>query len=635
MEKPIDQNNQLVIIEEKIQRPNNETKTKKYLRGQMLGKGGFAKCYEVTDLESKRIQAAKIIPKETLQKTRARQKLISEIKIHKSLQHLHVVQFEHVFEDYENVYILLELCTNNTLNELIKRRKRLTELEVQCYLLQIINGLKYLHQNKVIHRDLKLGNLFINDKMEIKLGDFGLATKLEFDGEKKNTICGTPNYIAPEILEGKTGHSYQVDIWSLGVIIYTLIIGKPPYETPDVKATYKKIRQNSYSFPENIPISDDAKNLIVKILNLEPLKRPTLDEILLHPFMNNNGTIPKTLPVVTLNCPPSIQYTKQFLPQGNALKVNQQPVRLIESSNNNRLKTQSTTQINKPSINTCSDQIWGLSTNGQQSQKNIPTNSEFKPFSTQGCEFKKNSMTKSTNMNNYACLQSTNNFLSTKNGIGSNQKIPNNENIQEQQVWVIQWVDYSAKYGLGYILSNGHSGVFFNDSTKIILDPSSNQIEYMERKYESEKQDSVIQFNLDEYPPELKKKVTLLSLFRNYLKEQKQNNQMENFQKTQNFVYVKKWMKTKHAIMFRLSNKIVQVSFVDKTEILLSSEQKMVTYLDKKGNRSNYPLATALENQNTEMSKRLKYTKDILTQILDNKTKAKLSNINLNMNDYE
>lgn len=98
--------------------------------------------------------------------------------------------------------------------------------------------------------------------MEIKLGDFGLATKLDFDGEKKRTICGTPNYIAPEVLEGKSGHSYEVDIWSLGVIIYTLIIGKPPFETTDVKATYRRIRQNSYSFPDHINISDPARDLI-------------------------------------------------------------------------------------------------------------------------------------------------------------------------------------------------------------------------------------------------------------------------------------------------------------------------------------------------------------------------------------
>jgi polo-like kinase 1 len=232
----------------------------------------------------KKIFAAKVVAKSSLVKSRAKQKLISEIKIHKSLHHPQIVAFEHYFEDTENVYILLEMCQNQTLNELLKRRKRLTEIEVQCYMVQLIKALKYLHSHRVIHRDLKLGNLFLTDKMELKVGDFGLATKLDFEGERKRTVCGTPNYIAPEILDGKTGHSYEVDIWSLGVIIYTLIIGKPPFETQDVKTTYKRIKMNSYSFPENAVISDSAKNLIQEILVTDPSKRPALDQILIHDF---------------------------------------------------------------------------------------------------------------------------------------------------------------------------------------------------------------------------------------------------------------------------------------------------------------------------------------------------------------
>jgi polo-like kinase 1 len=147
----------------------------------------------------------------------------------------------------------------NCLNELLKRRRRLTEIEVQCFCVQIIKAVKYIHSHRVIHRDLKLGNLFITDKMEIKVGDFGLATKLEFEGERKRTICETPNYIAPEILYSKEGYSYEVDIWSLGVIIYTLIIGKPPFETQDVKTTYKRIKMNAYSFLEGAVISMPEK----------------------------------------------------------------------------------------------------------------------------------------------------------------------------------------------------------------------------------------------------------------------------------------------------------------------------------------------------------------------------------------
>lgn len=178
--------------------------------------------------------------------------------------------------------------------------------------MQIINALKYLHAHRIIHRDLKLGNLFINDKMEVKLGDFGLAAKLDFDGEKKRTICGTPNYIAPEVLEGKSGHSYEVDVWSLGVIIYTLIVGKPPFETSDVKTTYKRIRMNAYTFPDHVVVSDAAKDLIQRILIGDPSSRPTLDDIVKHDFMSRNQ-IPKSLPPSFLACPPSGQYLKQFI----------------------------------------------------------------------------------------------------------------------------------------------------------------------------------------------------------------------------------------------------------------------------------------------------------------------------------
>ena len=94
--------------------------------------------------------------------------------------------------------------------------------------------------------------------MQLKVGDFGLAARVVFEGEKKRTICGTPNYIAPEILDSKIGHSYEVDFWSIGVILYTLLVGRPPFESSEVKMTYKKIRAGVFSFPEHIIISTAA-----------------------------------------------------------------------------------------------------------------------------------------------------------------------------------------------------------------------------------------------------------------------------------------------------------------------------------------------------------------------------------------
>ena len=554
------------IIEEKITKVSGEVQIRKYIKGRLLGKGGFAKCYELINQETEHSSAAKIIPKKSLVKSRAKQKLISEIKIHKSLHHPNIVAFEHYFEDSENVYLLIEICHNQTLNELLKRRKKLTELEVQCYAVQIIKALKYLHSHRVIHRDLKLGNLFISEKMEIKVGDFGLATKLEFDGERKRTVCGTPNYIAPEILEGKTGHSYEVDIWSLGVIMYTLIIGKPPFETNNVKETYKRIKIGNYSFPENAVISEPAKDLIQNILALDPHKRPKLEEILNHDFFNIGINIPKTMQQSTLACPPSLNYIRQFIPNAGP----------------NGIVTNYVRKQKTPSESHTNDFDLGHSPN------------EGRPYTSN-------------------VIQETKGHLFGSNGSGNLADIS-----------VKKWIDYSSKYGLGYILSNGHIGVYFNDSTKIIYRPNGANFIYIERNAAEKTEIITPHVFSEEFPKDLNKKVILLQHFKAYLLEENKTTPIERKESEnideKHYVYVKKWMKTKHAILFRLSNKIVQVSFLDQTEIILSSETKIVTYTDKKGQLSTYPLNTALDSSNYEMTKRLKYTKQILMHMLTAKS---------------
>lgn len=203
-------------------------------------------------------------------------KLQAEIKIHRTLKDKHICEYKHFFEDKNNCYLLLELCHNQSLNELLKRRKRLTEPEVKYFLIQLLKSVRYMHGKNIIHRDLKLGNLFLDKHLRIKVGDLGLATKLSSPDEKRKTICGTPNYIAPEVIIGdkeKRGHSFEVDIWSMGVIIYTLLIGKPPYESKDVKSTYQRILANQYSFPTHINISEHSRDLISCLLQSCPSRR--------------------------------------------------------------------------------------------------------------------------------------------------------------------------------------------------------------------------------------------------------------------------------------------------------------------------------------------------------------------------
>ena len=180
-----------------------------------------------------------------------------KISPHKKIFHPNIVKFEHYFEDENNVYILYELYTNQTLNELIRRRKNLTELEVQYYIIQLIQALRYLHSKRIIHRNIKLKSLYLTEKMELKLGDFSHAVKLDFDGEKIESICGTIFFTAPEIINKKP-YSYEVDIWSLGIIIYMLIIGKATFDSSDLKKIYTKIKNIEYSFPKDANISEGS-----------------------------------------------------------------------------------------------------------------------------------------------------------------------------------------------------------------------------------------------------------------------------------------------------------------------------------------------------------------------------------------
>jgi polo-like kinase 1 len=206
-------------------------------------------------------------------KPKTKQKLQSEIRIHKAVSHKNIVQFYHAFENEYNVYILLEVCASSNMYELIRKRKKLTVPEVQYYIFQLVQALSYLHNSMVIHRDVKLGNLFINDKMELKLGDFGLAAKLEFPGERKRTVCGTPNYIAPEIIENLKGHSFEVDIWSTGVIMYIFLTGHPPFETDNLEKTYKRIKAGDFTIPSSM--NKEAGDLLKKMLVVDPAKRAT------------------------------------------------------------------------------------------------------------------------------------------------------------------------------------------------------------------------------------------------------------------------------------------------------------------------------------------------------------------------
>jgi len=193
------------IVENRRRDAKGNTVVRYYVRGKMIGKGGFAKCFKFTVQGKNKVVAGKVVDKETLQKAKAKAKLLAEINIHLSLDHPFIVGFDTFFEDKTNVYIMLELCNNFTLMELVKRRHRLSEPEAAYFGIQLLDAMRYLHNHNIIHRDLKLGNLFLTHDLQIRVGDFGLATHLKTrDERKKNSMWYTKLYSSRNIRSKRT-----------------------------------------------------------------------------------------------------------------------------------------------------------------------------------------------------------------------------------------------------------------------------------------------------------------------------------------------------------------------------------------------------------------------------------------------
>lgn len=640
--------------------------------------------------------------------------------------------------------------------------------------------------------------------MQLCIGDLGLATRLRTDSERKRTICGTPNYIAPEILQGgKQGHSFEVDVWSLGCILFTLLVGRPPFETRDVKTTYSRIKSNIYSFPDNVPVSETAKSLVRWILSSDPCARPTLSQIRRHAFFSESPyVIPDALPASALHEPPT--FARKIPGAAEAGRDAGRPAAsVLATRDTNRLpatseavkpssaarpsdargRDSSPRQRHAPTRQLAAAEEAGRAREGRPSEAGTQPDAEAAP--TQGVapgegaeapvrRRRREATSPTSARHERGCgvrgthasgrredrgeegrssprappaLRSAGtarsgsrqpsaaarNAWSQQRGEGAQQEQQEEEQEQEvvvpepcpavaaptdkdadsagdgggsgsggmraddgtqrrwaarqrggrsrpsrgsdaqvqeidgeeegegeaagpepapgseaapavvpppaaaavvardsgagpvakatrgqaargripstletmheeltksfaqpeaaagpggeglpaavgssaPQVWVSKWVDYTSKYGMGYLVCDGSVGVYFNDATKVVLASDNRHFEYVERRSSREARRGSVEpprqlHTLDNYPPALKKKVTLLVHFRDYLhkrfNESSTKNQPEEREArargsaAHDIPYVKKWVRTSRAILFRLSNRTVQVS---------------------------------------------------------------------------
>ena len=521
---------------------SGEKKIETYIKGEKIGKGGFATCYKLYNVQDKKIYAAK----EIIKNKSSYDRIKNEIDIYEYLKHDNIVNQKEHFIYNDTQYLIFEFCENRDLSYLIDQRKKLKEIEVQYYITQLIQALIHLHDRNIVHRDLKLGNIFLTGKMELKLGDFGLAKKLSFRDEKISEMVGTPSYMAPEILENM-GYSLEVDIWSLGVIMYYLIIGKLPFN----KKNQEDIKSVSYTFPKKAIISRAAKSLIEQILKKDPKERPSLKQILRHDFFTLGRSIPRLIPKVFMYKDPSINYIRYFM-----MDANDNGIVDRELSN------------------------------------------------------------ESTNLK----------------GIIIEKEDENEENKVRTDIYVTKCHEIK-KYGLGYQLSNNNFGVYFNDTTKIIYDWRKDSYHYIGNNEETK---SFMEKDIEEIkePKDLNKKCKILKTFQEVLTRDK--NATSTISRNENYndyerkddgmndssvpVYVKKYYSyDKQSILIRLTNKDIQIYFLSGETILLSKEEKEVTFI-KKNNAQletlKYPLQEIMETQNYDIIRKMQYSKSLLERII-------------------
>lgn len=218
-----------------------------------------------------------------------------EIELHRSLaRHPAIVRFEHAFEDEGSIYIITEFCPGSTLFKYLQDNHPtgLPEDEVRPIFLSLTQAVSFLHQNDVLHRDLKLTNVLLTDTRQVRIADFGLATKLEDASlDQEMTMCGTPNYISPEIVR-RDAYGMASDIWSLGCMLVALLTGRPPFQGDQISETLHLVSKGAYR-PLPRSTSRDVRHLVETILQVDPRRRPTTSEILTHPFliMSNHSNV--------------------------------------------------------------------------------------------------------------------------------------------------------------------------------------------------------------------------------------------------------------------------------------------------------------------------------------------------------
>uniref|UniRef100_A0A672HWZ6 MAP/microtubule affinity-regulating kinase 3 n=1 Tax=Salarias fasciatus TaxID=181472 RepID=A0A672HWZ6_SALFA len=247
-----------------------------------IGKGNFAKVKLARHILTGREVAIKIIDKTQLNPT-SLQKLFREVRIMKTLNHPNIVQLFEVIETEKTLYLIMEYASGGEVFDYLVAHGRMKEKEARAKFRQIVSAVHYCHQKNIVHRDLKAENLLLDADSNIKIADFGFSNEFTA-GNKLDTFCGSPPYAAPELFQGKKYDGPEVDIWSLGVILYTLVSGSLPFDGQNLKELRERVLRGKYRVP--FYMSTDCEGILRRFLVLNPTKRCSLEQIMRDKWIN-------------------------------------------------------------------------------------------------------------------------------------------------------------------------------------------------------------------------------------------------------------------------------------------------------------------------------------------------------------
>ncbi|XP_068108716.1 NUAK family SNF1-like kinase 1 [Hyperolius riggenbachi] len=249
---------------------------------ETLGRGTYGKVKKAMDKTTGMMVAVKSIQKDKITDELDRVHLQREIEITALLKHEHIIQVFEVFESSEKIIIVMEYASNGELYDFINNKHQIPESEARRFFRQIVSAVHYCHKNGIVHRDIKLENILLDENLNVKLADFGLSN-LYNKNQVLETYCGSPLYASPEIVKGLPYHGPEVDCWALGVLLYALIYGSMPFDNSNYKTLAEQIGSGRYRQPPHL---SGACGLIDWMLTVNPARRATIEDIANHWWVN-------------------------------------------------------------------------------------------------------------------------------------------------------------------------------------------------------------------------------------------------------------------------------------------------------------------------------------------------------------